>query len=535
MRNIQSIIKKSCWPVLLTGVISTFIFSAVACRSIAVTNSTDVLSLYGADPITLDPAISGEMVSHSYITQLFSGLVCLNDKLEVVPDIAERWQESPDGCTYTFYLRQGVKFHNGKQVLAEDFKYSWERACNPETGSQTAATYLGDIIGAREVLAGEREQLSGVKVIGDYILQVSIDAPKAYFLCKLTYPTAFVVDKANVETEGKWWRQPVGTGPFELVEWIPRNVLVLERNELYYAELARLDQIVFHLLAGIPMVMYERGEIDITPVYQNYIDLVNDTASLFHDELVVFPELSFYYIGFNVNKEPFNDLNIRQAFCYAVDKGHIINVILRGMVTEAGGVIPPGMPGYDDTLKGLDYDSRKARELIATSKYGETAKLPPIAVTIPGYGNSIPEYLGAMIEDWRKNLGVEVSVRQLETEDFLYHFKEESDEMFMLGWVADYPDPDNFLNTLFYSSSENNAFGYNNPEVDVLLDDAAIEHDSILRLSLYQQVEKQVVGEAICLPFSFGMNYILVKPYVKDYLVNPLGIPDLRRVYIEDD
>jgi oligopeptide transport system substrate-binding protein len=535
VHSIQFRIKKTCWRVLVTCVISVFVFSAVACQPTSVTNNTGVLSLYGADPITLDPAISGEMVSHSYVTQIFSGLVRLNDELEIVPDIAERWQESTDGCTYTFYLQQGVKFNNGKEVLAEDFKFSWERACNPETGSKTAATYLGDIIGAREVLAGEVEQISGVKVISDYILEVSINTPIAYFLCKLTYPTAFVVDKANVEAEGEWWRQPVGTGPFKLGEWLPGKVLILERNELYYAEPAKLEQIDFHLLAGIPMVMYEQGDIDITPVYQNYIDLVNDTASPFHDELVVTPELSFNYLGFNLNKEPFNDVNIRQAFCYAVDKNRIVNVILRGMVTEARGILPPGMPGYDDTMMGLDYDLDKARELITTSKYGDPAKLPPITITIPGYGNSIPEYLGAMILDWRNNLGIEVSVRQLETEDFLYHFKEESDEMFMLGWVADYPDPDNFLNTLFHSSSENNAFGYNNSDIAALLDDAAIERDSILRLSLYRQVEKEVVYEAICLPFCFGMNYILVKPYVKDYVINSLGIADLKRVYIEYD
>ena len=255
MNSIQTRIKKTCWLVLVTCIISIFVFSAFACQSIPDTNNTDILSLYGEDPITLDPAISGEMVSHSYVTQIFSGLVRLNDELEVVPDIAESWQKSTDGCTYTFYLQQGVKFNNGKEVLAEDFKFSWERACNPETGSQTAATYLGDIVGAREVLAGEVEQISGVKVISDYILEVRINTPIAYFPCKLTYPTTFVVDKANVKEEEEWWLKPVGTGPFKLGEWIPGNVLVLERNELYYAEPAKLERIDFHLLAGIPMVI----------------------------------------------------------------------------------------------------------------------------------------------------------------------------------------------------------------------------------------------------------------------------------------
>ncbi|GAH70157.1 unnamed protein product, partial [marine sediment metagenome] len=123
----------------------------------------EVLSLYGIDPYTLDPAVSGEMTSHEYIMQLFSGLIGLDDNLESVPDIAQSWKISHDGKTYTFYLRDDVRFHNGREVKAEDVKYSWERACDPETGSQTAATYLGDIVGVREVLAGETKEISGVR------------------------------------------------------------------------------------------------------------------------------------------------------------------------------------------------------------------------------------------------------------------------------------------------------------------------------------------------------------------------------------
>ncbi|GAI18450.1 unnamed protein product, partial [marine sediment metagenome] len=175
--------------------------------------SEEVLNLYGIDPLTLDPAVSGEMTSHEYIMQLFGGLVRLDDNLEPAPDIAQSWQVSDDGKTYTFYLREDVRFHDGRGVKAEDFKYSWERACDPETGSYTAATYLGDIVGVREVLAGESKEISGVRVIDDYTLQVTIDAPKSYFLSKLTYPTAFVVDRANADIGGEWWRTPNGTGP----------------------------------------------------------------------------------------------------------------------------------------------------------------------------------------------------------------------------------------------------------------------------------------------------------------------------------
>jgi oligopeptide transport system substrate-binding protein len=496
--------------------------------------SEDTLRLWDSGPITLDPAISADMSSHTYVMQIFSGLVRLDQELTIVPDIAESWEESPDGKTYTFHLRQEVKFHNGREVRAADFKYSWERACDPATGSGTAATYLGDIVGAKDMLAGKTGEISGVEVIGDYTLQVTIDAPKAYFLNKLAYPTAFVVDRANVESGEYWWREPDGTGPFKLKEWKPGQQLILERSQIYYGEPAKLEQVIFRFLAGAPMALYETGQIDVTLVSTSYIDQASDEANPLHQGLAVTPELSLYYIGFNTAQPPFDDVNVRRAFCLAVDKKHIAKVILRDMVNEAYGILPPGMPGYNETLEGLGYDVEKAKELIAASKYGDVSNLPPITLTFEGYGNSIPSYLGAIIQEWQQNLGVEVSVRQLEPENFLYNLKQEKDEMFMLGWIADYPDPHNFLDILFYTGSENNIFEYSNPSLDALLDQAAIEQDRAVRLAMYQQAEQLVIEDAPCLPLFHGTNYILVKSYVKGYELGPLGIPDLSKVYINE-
>ncbi len=533
---------KRIWQFVLLPLLicALLLLPSVGCQPWELSSGQDILNLWDIGPITLDPAISSEMTSHTYVMQIFSGLVRLDAELEVVPDIAERWQQSQDGRTYTFYLRHGVKFHDGQEVKAADFKYSWERVCDPATGSQTAATYLGDIVGAKDMLAGRAKEISGIRVLDDYTLAVTIDAPKAYFLCKLTYPTAFVVDSTNVESGEGWWHQPNGTGPFRLREWVQGQLLILERSQVYYGQPAKVKQVVFHLLAGMPMAMYEKGEIDVTPLFRNYIDLAEDEASPFHRELAVTPELSLYYIGFDTTKPPFDDVNIRRAFCHAVDKERIARLILRGMMTEAKGILPPGMPGYNEELKGLDYDVGRAKELIAASKYGDVSNLPPIALTVSGYGNNIPDYLGAIIEEWRENLGVELLVRQLEPEEFLYHLKQERDEMFMLGWVADYPDPHNFLDNLFYTGSENNIFGYSNPGIDSLLDQAAIEPDTVLsdsegstRLSMYQQAEQKIVDEAPCLPLWFGINHILVKPYVKGYELNALGIPDLSQVYLE--
>lgn len=491
------------------------------------------LSLYGIDPHTLDPAISGEMTSHEYVMQIFSGLVRLDENLEPVPDIAQEWQVGSDGRTYTFYLRHGVRFHNGREVRAEDFRYSWQRACNPDTGSQTAATYLGDIVGAKEVLAGRSEEISGVKVIDDYTLQVTIEAPRSYFLFKLCYPTAFVVDRANVESGDKWWRRPNGTGPFKLNWWDENKLLVLEWNEQYYGEVPRVDSVVFHLWAGVPMRMYETGEIDVTDVSLSYLDSATDERGSFYRDLQIAPELSLSYIGFNCRRPPFDDVNIRRAFAQAIDKDKLASLVFRNMVERADGILPPGMPGFNEGLTGWRYDVKKARELIKASRYGDVSALPPITITTAGEGAAISQELEAIIHEWRENLGVEVKVRQLETERFLYHLKEEKDEMFYIGWVADYPHPQNFLEVLFHSETEYNYGEYSNPEVDALLERAGTELDTERSFKLYQEAEQKLVEDAACIPLWFGKNYILVKPYVRGYSLNALGLPYLNSVYLE--
>ncbi|MFC1961983.1 peptide ABC transporter substrate-binding protein [Chloroflexota bacterium] len=509
----------------------------VGCRSESpgggeIPPATGELNLYNIDPITLDPAVSGEMTSHEYIMQVFSSLVLLDETLEVVPDIAEKWEVGDNGRVYTFYLRKDVYFHDGRQVTAADFKYSWERTCKPETGSRTASVYLNDIVGAKEVLEGRAEEISGIKVIDDFALEVTIDAPKSYFLAKLTYPTAFVVDRHNVASGRDWWRQPNGTGPFKLKQWEGNNLLVLERNEHYYGKIASVSQVNYKLWGGVPMVMYETGDIDVTEIGMNYIDRVTDKSGPFANELQVVTELSFSYIGFDPTRPPFDDVDLRRAFSLAIDKEKIISVLLRDMEQRADGILPSGMPGFNEGLTGLGYDPDQARRLIAASKYGSVEALPPITITTTGWGGSISDDLEAIIQQWRENLGVEVTVRQLEPERFLYYLKEEKDEMFYMGWIADYPHPQDFLDVLFHTGMESNYGEYSNATVDAVLDRAAVEQDYEQSLKIYQQAEQMMVDDAACIPLWFGQNYVLVKPYVKGYRLNPMGIASLNEVSI---
>ena len=491
------------------------------------------LSLYGTDPLTLDPAVAGEMNSHQYIVKLFSGLVRLDENLEPVPDIAERWQLSEDGRTYTFELRHDVAFHDGTGVTAADVAYSWERACAPETGSLTAATYLGDIVGADDVLAGRSREINGVMVVDDYTLAVTIDSPRPYFLFKLAYPTAFVVDRANVADGGEWWRRPNGTGPWKLGRWDERQLLILERNEQHHDSVPKLESVIFHILAGIPMNLYETGEIDVTGVSLSYIDRVADEFGPFHDQLMIVPELSFTYIGFNSAKPPFDDVHVRRAFSQAVDKEKLAELVFRDMVEAADGILPPGIPGYNENLEGLGFDVAAAMESLDRSRYGSAEALPPITITTSGWGGAVGNSLEAIIAEWRRNLGVEVKVRQLEPERFLYNLNEELDEMYIIGWVADYPHPQDFLDILFRSGTESNSGGYNNPAVDVLIDEAGTDMDYQRSLVIYQEIERMLVEDAACLPLWFGQNYLLVKPYVTGYRLDAQGFARLSEVSVD--
>jgi oligopeptide transport system substrate-binding protein len=490
------------------------------------------LKLYGTNPYTLDPAVASDSNSSGYVQQIFSGLVKLDDKLEPTGDIAVDWQISADFKTYTFNLRQDVVFQDGKKLTATDVKYSWERACNPATGSSAASTYLGDIVGVAEVLSGAAKNISGVTAVNDYTLKVTIDAPRSYFLFKLTYPCTMVVDKNNVSS-GTWWRSPNGTGPFKLKEWQDNSLLSLERNNRYYGEKTGVEFVEFQMLTGLPMNLYETGDIDVTDVSSTYIDRITDPLQPFAQQLQTTPELSFYWVGFNTNEPPFDDVNVRKAFTQAIDKDKIISLVLRDMVQRADGILPPGMPGYNDALAGLTFNPEQARASLKASRYGGAAGLPAITFTTSGYGNTISPMLEAMVVQWKENLGVDVTVRQLDPNFFIYNLKAEKDQMFDMGWVADYPSPQDFLDVLFHTGVDNNFAEYSNPAVDSILDAAGVEPDMARSLAMYRQAEQMLVDDAAMLPLYFGKNYVLVKPYVKNYTVNLMGFTDLSKVRLE--
>ena len=263
----------------------------------------------------------------------------------------------------------------------------------------------------------------------------------------------------------------------------------------------------------------------------NEIERVTDPNSELSKQLRIYNSFSVEYIGFNVNQPPFDDPKVRQAFNHAVDKKRIAEVVIKNLVTPAYGILPPGFPGYNESLEGLDFDPARAKQLVAESKYA--GKLPPITLAVPGQGAGPGRVTEAILEMWRQNLGVEVNAQLTEFATYLEDLRQKKYQVFTIGWVADYPDPQNFLDVLFYSKSNDNNTGYSNPEVDSLLEKARVEQNPEQRVKLYQQAEQIIVRDAAWLPLYYGKSYLLIKPYVKNYDPAPLVIPQYKDVVIE--
>jgi len=496
------------------------------------------LALPGAEPPTLDPSLCQDATSARYIVEIFSGLVTLDRALNVVPDIAEKWEVSEEGTVYTFRLREDAKFHDGKAVTADSFKYAIERACDPRTGSVVADTYLGDIVGARAKLRGQADEVEGVEVLDDHALRITIDAPKPYFLAKLTHSTAFALDRENVERGGRTWTDhPNGTGPFRLAEHRLGERIVLERNPHYYREpRPQVERVVFILAGGSAMTMYENGELDAVPVGLTDIERATDPANPLNKELTIAPTLSTFYLGFNVTQPPFDDPKVRQAFCYALDRQKIVDVIYKKTVAVAWTIVPPDMPGYDNSdLEPLKFDLEKAKELIAESKYEDVSNFPEITLYTTGAGGATSRVIEGIVGMYEQNLGIRAAIEQTEWATFLVEISRPDNpyQMYSLGWIADYPDPQNFLDILFHSESLDNHMGYSSPEVDKLLEEARTEQDHDRRMELYRQAEQTILEDAPWVPLHYDVEYWLTKPYVKGMIYPPMIIPHLQYVSIE--
>jgi len=495
---------------------------------------SETLVMRGGDPIAmdLDPARQTGSAAGP-VGLIYSGLVRLTPELQVEPDLAESWLVSEDGTVYTFTLREGLQFHDGKPITAADFQYSWERATDPETDSTTAATYLGDILGVPEKMNGENDSIAGLEVIDDRTLMVTLDGPKPYFLLKLTYPTSFVVDQESVDPEDEEWVfEPNASGPYTLKEVREESAVIYEVNENYYAPPA-IKQVVFLLYrVGSNSSLFESNEVDIIGVYDNEAKEIRQPEDELNDRLLSTTSMCTTMIMVNNRLAPMDDPDVRRAFALAVDKEGLNELLSENLSLVAESILPPAMPGFSakrvQESAGRGYDPDAAREALAASGYADN--LPPIILTAGGYGTAERLDLDAMIADWQEILGADVTVEFLDPQDYSRASREGHGHLASYGWCADYPDPENFLDILFHSNSEFNVAGYDNPDVDALLEEARIELDQARRLALYQEIEAALLADVAAIPLLHGVDNILVNPRIQGYVLAPMGAPIIHRL-----
>lgn len=504
--------------------------------------ATGRLRLAGADPVTLDPHISTDASSAEYIVEIYSGLVTISPDLEIQLDLAESVDISEDGSVYTFVLRDDIFFHTGRRVTAEDVVYSIKRAASRELQSTVALAYLGDILGAREYFFGIADDIEGVELVDERTIRFTLDAPKPFFLAKLTYPTAFVVDQQQIESNARnWTRNPNGTGPYELKEWRLGERIVLQANPRYHLGEPPLKEVLYTLSGGSSLTRFENDELDVSFISVNDIDRARDPSSDLNPLYTVWPQFTISYFAFNTEIPPFDDVNVRRALGLSIDRTKISEITFSNMLAPATGILAPGLPGYTEGDKTYPFDPDAAREALAASKYTvEEGRLidpdgNPVTIVITEVGGGAEARIDtqAFLEQWRTELGLQVEIRQTDFATFLAEQDAKQLQMFNAGWIMDYPDPEDILDLKFHSASELNDMGYENPEVDSLLEAARTELNPDIRLDLYAQAEELIIQDAAWLPLYFSQSHVVVNEAVKGWFEPPMVIPRLRFITVD--
>jgi oligopeptide transport system substrate-binding protein len=525
--------KALLWSVSLLAALSMLL--AACGPAAAPSGGTLRWSLEGINELpAMDPPLAGASQSVGVISLVFEGLVRLDSNLNIAPAGAESWDVKDGGKTFIFHIRKGLQFANGDSVTAEDFAYSLNRAFGPDFANGNAGYYLSNIVGSMDVTNGKAATVSGVKVIDAQTLEIDLQNPSVYFLYQLTFPASFVVPKKAIEANPQNWADKAyGTGPFMVKEWKHNQSITLVPNPKYWLGKPQLQEIDMPFIQdpAPALKLYQTGQLDIMGTYNFPTDQISSVAndSAFHQVNQFFVT----YIGFNNTKPPFNDVKVRQAFAKAVDKDTLINKVLGGTVVRADTIIPPGMPGFNQSATQIQkYDATEAKQLLASAGFADGNGFPKVALSI---NNQDPNYakIGTALQQmWKENLGVNVDINTEELSKFnddLTAMANKPDDpaafnFYISVWGADYPDPQNFVSQQLRTGVGNNNGHYSNAQFDQLVDQADVETDQAKRLQLYQQAEQIALTEVGWLPLYYGKANLLIRSTVQGLVVTPQGL-----------
>lgn len=526
---------------------------------------------------SLDPVGINDVVSHHVAHQLYDGLVDLDTNLNLVPQLATRWEISEDGLLYTFHLRRGVRFQDnacfpggkGREFTAADVKYSLDRVCDPGTGTLGFDYYKNHVEGAKEyfeeksVAKKENSEsklggVSGFIVKDDSTFQVRLKRPFGPFIYYLTLAYAYVVPREAVEKYGKdFFQNPVGTGPFVFVDWKPDLELNMKKNPDYWEKdqygnkLPYLDGAKFRFLKEVSQQFLEFRNGNLDESYrlpnESFKEIVTPEKTL-QPEYSKFilqkkPTLAIQFYGFLTTGKIFNNEKVRQAFNYAIDRNKILKFVLngQGFMGAVYGIVPPSMPNYEYTkTKGYEFDLEKAKKLMEEAGYPGGKGFPDAVLQINSGGDRNIQ-IAESIQSMLKEIGVNMKLNILQFAQHLDNIDAGRADFYRLGWIGDYPDPENFLN-LYYGKnvpkdptaiSPINSTRFQNPEFDAIFEKAIATSDQAERFRLYQEAEQIAISQAPMMLIYYDEDYRMLQPYVRGYGLDAMHRVNFRYLWLD--
>ncbi len=478
------------------------------------------------DPETLDWNRAHTSVETWLLTNLMEGLVTHDEKMNVIPALAQSWVKSADGRTYTFKIRPGVKWSDGVVLKAGDFVYSWKRLLSPVTAA-SYAYILFDIEGAEEFYQGKFNDFNrvGISAPDDLTIIVKLAKPVAHFIHIPTFWVTYPLRQDVVEKYGTSWPKPgrmVTLGPFELSSYDLDSKITLTANPNYYGERGNIDQAVGLIVKedSTALTLYETGKLDFLTDIAT-VDLKRLDG---RSDLSKFQYLKTGYLGFVVNQYPVSNVHLRRAIAMGIDRSKI-GEFLHGGQKAANSFIPEGMFGYNTSI-GLKFDPTAAKKELALAgvKPGVTIEL----VTTNWEKNlTLCQFIQAEV---KKNLGIELAIRSFDHKTFRAQLELFSFPIFLLSWSADYPDPDNFL-SVFMGSAGNNRTRWKNSQYDAKVLLARYNQNLKARSKLYDEAQKLLVEEDVAiLPLYYEPILALINPRVKNLRINALNVLQMKAI-----
>lgn len=490
------------------------------------------LHLMLESPGTLDPPRVDDVYESCISNQIFDGLLDLDSDLHPIPCIAKEWTVSRDGREFVFSLRDDVRFHNGRAVTAQDFVYSFSRIMDPKLADHgISGEFMRKIEGVEAYSKGKARDISGIRALDDGRLAITLTTPYASFLSILAMDQTKVVPREEVERLGAdFARFPIGTGPFRLLGGAGLRadaLVVLEANEDYFRGRPHLDRVVFHVTTDYNTDRTSdellSGKLNFSIVPAGKLQLISTDTRF---RTVRRTELSFAFLGLNLKRPPFDDPLVRRAFAHAIDLEGIVGVDPTARAVAAG-ILPPGMFGYSPESKTLAFDLDESRRLLAEAGHAGGRGLPKIIYWQTSRGEA-GKRADAVMKANFEAAGFPVEFRHVTWDEFDTKLMAHEMQSFGVSWIADLPDPDSILASLFASRGTFNFFEFSNSTVDSLLHAGTALRASNDRAELYRRAEKLILQDVAVVPLYHITNNYAVRREVEDLVVTPFGIANLQ-------